>query len=714
TSTTLKEVYVDYLYYGPAEKAPSKLKTAGKDVTQVLSRGSVDNWELKTDNVDTADDQDFNPVNHRTYDMVIDRDSVPAEAFFVDFDGQGYGERYRDQFQYKGNNFDKESAWYSHNVRNEIYNTHTLDSKTGTMVLSNLKSKDANGNPLGAWIQTVVSGGDIGSTGVQLAAGKGHYAQIRFRVENCKSYAGDGNVSIFFSNSKDTETEGDVAKEERRAKVAVSNEEVLSGEFMTVTIPLDGTYYANSGTIDIMRVYIAGYTDNGTGSGRIIIDYIYVGPEQGMKQEIYGDYLYFGFTNTASDQFRYKGSVYGSTSSELKNYDTKGFWSSNTAGKDSACTIDVIDNDYLVFSDKASSTQYNFVHAGKLIKYSSFEAEEVIKYKLTGNDVFRIRFKITGNWSIYDNQTPGLSLEYAGGGRPAATVALNAELMDGEFHTLTMPMDTTQLKDDMAAGMTELNRVRINFSQIKDGVFTIDYIYVGPAELVESVTEKADYLFFDFTNNSAATTRYSNAAYGTYGKNFDIEGWHVNHTYSTPCLPTFSASAGTMSFKTIEQFYKDKKNTIPLATASECNFSKNHPLDFDLTGNEYFKVRMKIEGSTDTDANFRVTYADGPTSNNASIVSSFDRTIPATAIQNGEWFTLEGSIKFGSATKITALRFDVYNITMSASDKPITVTYDYIYVGPMEKANIAADSLYFGFDNDPEDQERYANHTYGG
>ena len=664
------------------------------EISYVQAGGSYSDWLVENEDIDTEDNQDFNPVNHRTYDMVIDRDNIPAEAFFADFDGTGYNNRYRLQPQYKGNDFDHKDYWFQETYANG--EKLSIDTVTGNAVLNTELEDKA---PDEHFLQTIEKPQKItNQTGesvpLNLIPGNGHIFQIRFCVENCK-LSTQKALEIVLRLSDDATT--NVSPDETTKgliKIPLNADEVFSGNYVTATYDMDNsTYYTAAQYIDSFRVNFSGMANET--AGRILIDYIYLGPEKGMDQDIYDEYLYFGFDNTTADVLRYKSSIYGSTA---RNYDLKTNWKSNTAGT----SINVTSDGYLVFSDQ-SDDEWNCIEPGGSV------GEDPIRYKVRENDVYQIRFKISGT-NVYPEpgETPLAALQFKDGGEPAAYCQIDLEeFMDGEFHTLTMPMNTSFFKNEEM-----LKRVRVDFSHILgDPTFTIDYVYIGPLSMADKVTQKADYLFFDFTNNDAAKSRYSNPAYGTYGKNFDIEGWHVNHTYCSE-LVSYNTAAGTISYKTDSDYYGT--TTIPFATASKCHFSEDHPLDFELTGKEYFKVRMKISGTTDTTANFRVTYADGPTSNNANKASSFDCTIPKTAIQNEEWFTLEGYIKFDGTSKITALRFDVYNISMNAANKPITVTYDYIYLGSVEKASVTTESLFFGFDNEEADRERYGSYVYGG
>ena len=215
----------------------------------------------------------------------------------------------------------------------------------------------------------------------------------------------------------------------------------------------------------------------------------------------------------------------------------------------------------------------------------------------------------------------------------------------------------------------------------------------------------SDHLYFDFTNNVSATERYQADIYG--GLNYDTGSWHYHHTYNTE--PVFDASPGTMSFTTTADC-PTTRDIHPVITSNNTSYTSGHPLSYVPTGNDYFKIRMKISGATDTDANFRLLYAsdDGTSSSN----KAFACAIPAGAINNG-YFVLEGYANFGGVDTVTAIRPEVYNLLISnPKTNPVTFTFDYIYIGSKEGAE-SGGSLYFDFNNSAEAQKRYDSISYG-
>jgi len=210
----------------------------------------------------------------------------------------------------------------------------------------------------------------------------------------------------------------------------------------------------------------------------------------------------------------------------------------------------------------------------------------------------------------------------------------------------------------------------------------------------------SDHLFFDFNDFTADRTRYTQDVYG--GLNYDTGGWHYNHWHDT--APAFDNSAGTLSFSKVA--YDADRSIHTLITSSDSSYSSGHPLRYVPKENDYFEITMKISGSPDTAANFRLKFASDDSNSSENI--AFSCTIPTGCINSGSFFTLSGylSSNFTSVDLVKAIRPEVYNLLMPANSTGLTITFDSIYIGPKGE-----DSLFFDFTG--KDNERYQNIAYG-
>ena len=186
----------------------------------------------------------------------------------------------------------------------------------------------------------------------------------------------------------------------------------------------------------------------------------------------------------------------------------------------------------------------------------------------------------------------------------------------------------------------------------------------------------ADNLYFDFTNDAAVQKRYATNLYG--GLNFDTGGWHYNHQHDA--APVFNNTAGTMTVKKVA--YNEDRQIHTVITSSNTSFSSGHPLAYVPSENDYVQIRMKISGATDTSASFRLRYATDDS--DVSTHVAYTQSLPASYINSGQFFILTGKLSaaFAKYDLITAIRPEIFDLTVPANKTGLTIVYDYIYVGP--------------------------------
>lgn len=189
----------------------------------------------------------------------------------------------------------------------------------------------------------------------------------------------------------------------------------------------------------------------------------------------------------------------------------------------------------------------------------------------------------------------------------------------------------------------------------------------------------ADHLFFDFTNDASAKARYATNLYG--GLNYDTGNWHYNHSHDA--APVFNNTAGTMTVKKVA--YNEERSIHTVITSSNTSYSSGHPLAFVPGKEDYVQVRMKITGSPDKTASFHLRFATDDS--NASTNIAYTAPIAAEHINSGQFFTITGKLSaaFGKYDLITAIRPEIFDLTVPAKATGLTVVYDYIYVGPESK-----------------------------
>ena len=679
--------------------------------------------------------QDFSRVEDTIYDMVMDRESIPSDAFYVDFDGEGYDARYKNGQQYGGYNFDEESAWYSHHVYDTSYNTHTLNEKAGTMELSNLTSTDEKGNPLGAWIQTIIPGKALGTTPLRLNAGQEHIAQIRFRVENCVSYNSDGNISLFFSGTSDSEnSDKNVALDSRRARFALSHADVTKGDYITARFSLDNSYYANSDTIDIIRLYIAGYKDDPTDNktGKIIIDYIYVGPKVGLPEDLEQhsridsreEYLFFDFNNTAADRLRYESPQYNGF-----NFDLVDNWEGRTTGwKDG--TEFAADGTMTV---RAGTATYSSIYIDTCV--ANGDDTRLLNYNAANAEVFQIRFRAS-NLIDSDGKVGAQIQFYADSStefkRSANGVGADGifdvkYLTNGEYYTVTGKIHQAQ------RDLGTIKRIIVWIGDLDNtvnpaGTVTFDHVYVGPQDILDNINRElaekeakentSDYLFFTFNNTDTDKLRYESPQYNSI--NFDsAANWEGRTTGYKDGTET--VSNGAITVKAGQTGY----SSIYIDSAVKNNDS-TRALNYDPSNAEVFQIRFKASNLDEGTGSFGAEvqfYWDFGTSYKRSEKAKFD----AKYLTNGEYYTVTGKITDAQRALGTVPRIIVWIGDFGTStDTTGTVTFDHVYIGPKDKLEEinkilaqeeeakSSEYLFFDFNNTGEDQLRYTAPQYNG
>ena len=176
----------------------------------------------------------------------------------------------------------------------------------------------------------------------------------------------------------------------------------------------------------------------------------------------------------------------------------------------------------------------------------------------------------------------------------------SSSYVDGEYDTLQFTFPSrhygktiTSLRLDPYSGDTTIGKT-----------FTIDYIYIGPADKAPSTYEGN--LLFDFKNDEEAERRYASGAYGD--RNFD------QSTYSTSALSSQGiwyingnqVSNVDLAGETIALTMKDGANWGYLATAQSLKYYTNpgdivqvrfKTLNMELPANT--AMRMQFFASTD-------------------------------------------------------------------------------------------------------------------
>ena len=407
-------------------------------------------------------------------------------------------------------------------------------------------------------------------------------------------------------------------------------------------------------------------------------------------------YLFFDFTNLTADKRRYTNTVY-----QGYNFDTAG-WKINTnyVSSQSYNNNDIGTTAITMISGK------NNPYLQTIGSTDSFNATP-LNYKPSTADVAVLRFKLQNCALVSGAATPQLRLYYIKNG--VTTGVVNSDYISANFSASALNSNkyiTVVIPTNAAfRGASSINAIRPVFFNVtsasgKNGVITLDSIYVGPAQNTS--------LYFDFRNDGAAQKSYSDSIYD--GNNYDTGSWCFNSS-RLDSLRYEGSGLGTLTL------YLQEGGTAPyIQTTDHTKSFTANAMQFTPASAEVAVIRFKMKGCTPIDptANATVRFTYGKNNEGADLASSqaFSAAIPTAALNSGEYLTLVVPVNadFKAAELIHALRICFNNVT-HLSGAVGEIVLDYVFVGPRMAA---PDLLYFDFTNDAAAKLRYRSSLYGG
>ena len=702
--------------------------------------------------------QDNGNVGDQLYDFKIDKDSIPSNVFFADFDGTGAEKRYNKHLLYNGLDFDKVAS--NGRAVNWVTNTNnmnlpTIDQKAGFLVLT---MKNADKRP---YIQT----------GIHLAEHfqlkfhpeENQYLQLRMRLKDFVLREGQTHPLLKFyfytGVNKGTDAEGvvhytsngDLAE---LATIAVQKDldaELLnSGEFFTLTLPLTDKF-TNADLATAFRITIDNIESKDADHlGAVIIDYLYVGRLtdrdglQDMDHESGAAAMLFDFKNDASAALRYTGAQYQKNQQNI-NYDTQSRWAVYGAtdnGKDSGYSMNTtagvinvpVGNATVKDSnnkDRYGPYLYMTNSSGEGITYTeNSEPDWLLNYKVpSGRLYFHVRFKVSG--SAFDpletgDQNPYVQCTIAGYDSAGKRIDDHPRLhydkayaSNGKDVVGVVEITKNIQKLDFAS----IQNIYVRFVHLhqsatnKKGQIQVDYIYVGPESdpaKVRSMQEETA-VFIDFNNTDLDKQRYSGTMYS--GVNYDIKENWINDWFD---LENIGSGFMKLTPKRQAEHESGYGSVYPKPKESS-------KLNYTLTGNDHIQMRVRFVNVTQhgTKApNAKVFFGpeDAPFTS-AGQVEGYDYnanqkfwSLNKEDVESGKWITL--TFDLAEHTWVNGrpdtIRFLFPGFQQIKIEDGGYILIDYLYLGPKVDANPTCDSLFFGFENEEIDQLRYESDTYSG
>ncbi len=732
-----------------------------KEVFSYNVVGTTDEKYQWTDVTSAGKDtlQDNGVPGDEVYNLVIDKEAIPSTAFFADFDGEGYADRYSVDALYKGYDYDayhmdgdkkRATNWVINEINSDFA---VIDPDAGTLSFTMNPSKTS------AYVQTG-SALVIRNSTLNLIPVENSFAQVRLKLKN---FMPDGSglepqVRIYYYDS-----DSDRSDKLQFDYVRISEEHLNSDEFFTVRIPLS-KQYEQEAYIDRVRVQLWYTKSMGEDKpGVFTLDYFYVGPEMGPKESVDSEYLYFGFDGTEGDALRYSAGIY---SEDKLNYDSEDGtnWASSHAKKDSANeSYHEIDNREGTISleiegqpiSGASNCGPIFMLTSTGSKpYSGSDAipdASPLRFDARNAEYFQIRFKLE-NCTLSDADTgKGFVILYnyidaSGTGKHASDIKYVDYFTDSEDYTtlrFAIPKNSKMKKE--AVTITSIGlRFRGLMGKDGGGKITIDEIFIGTEEAMYCLDESSRNLFFDFNNTDEDHIRYSAESYGGYNYD-DPDMRHWGMSYGGETTSGYGAEEGSSS--TANRYEIDKGilsiaipnkpfneqtriGTTAIATSKDdpkkpSGYYPWHenpermPLNFPAKYAEYIQIRFRVQdcvamdtGDPNVGVIFYCSEEDGRTDykiyNSTSYTITDDYITLRFKTHNGSYGRLQ------DVETILGVGVAFRNIKSATADSTTSMVHiDYLYIGEMVEANPAASSLYYSFENTEADRDRYDSDTYG-
>jgi len=548
--------------------------------------------------------------------------------------------------------------------------------------------------------------------------------QIRFKMENYTSPNNNPYVSLHpaFDGKNSVE-------DETKIRDWFDVKYLTNGEYYVASLPLTEASYKHT-YLSSLRAYFGSVNcPSEDVSGKIIIDYIYIGPAD--KKPV-GEHLYFGFTDRGADWDRYNTPLYGN--GNFYNYDT-GTWQHRTstlqsisfdATEEGKFVLTTKDNNTLHSKDANGNPLYN--KDGTLANLgneawiqASFKPKTGLNmnYHPKEGDVLLLRFRMV-NIKKADGKTLGVRFAFHTAREEVANVsplysfnteACPAGATGGEYVEMRIGLwdKATYQRELLTSFRLTFTGLALKDPGLESGKIEIDYIYIG---------READFPHMDRLYNRVWQTVTDGTS-------------HTGETQETDFVNRTVYDLNTCADS--ERFYlgfDDTENGFKVIEAKAIGDTDFPSVHMDLTGltfnpakAEVYQVRFKLEnfaqgkyinnGKEITHAQPYVDLHYKPNDEtafgeNKIAGNSWLKYYGAEYRTNGEFITmtLDLTENFCKASKINTLRFYFGGIEAPADGTNGILSIDYIYIGPRDRT--PADTVY-GYDPSYNDDSMLSN-----
>ena len=507
------------------------------------------------------------------------------------------------------------------------------------------------------------------------------------------------------------------------------------------------SYVASMETIEAIYLRFTNVAPSGSSNGTILVDYLYLGPEEDSDKirQMQETSIYFGFNNTDADKQRYSGTVYSAVNADIKNNWTNHYFTPE------------IENGMLKLTPTTNQKNHETGYGSTYLIPSDTSS---LNYKMTGNDVLEIRLRFVnakkhpntkvgyGRVKICfgDESAPYTSKTLEDGTKQEAErydwKVEDTDLISGNWVTYKIDLADYTWKHGEADTIRFITPIVQDVDFGNNGYVLIDYIYLGPKV---DAKPKCESLFFGFENEEIDQGRYESDTYSNHNYDLlpatgDAEGFTTDPALNSNAFSyTIDNEIGLLTLEVTDKLSTENIRGPYLTTSDlydhgEFRSSNQYTVEYVPENAEYMQIRFRTNNCVKSD--------NAPRDMNVIFLyDGYDKDGNYVDFNtyNGEAYIrgyYEAKDKFQVLTMpLTEAIRDMLMISNfgirfqhMSSDGGGTVDIDYIYVGPgelapdpvygydssYEDATYPEDVLFFGFENEEGDRQRYASEIYGG
>lgn len=349
-----------------------------------------------------------------------------------------------------------------------------IDNTAGTLSVNVATTKFSTN--YGPWVATTKKHGTYTYGGNQSQPlsydpANADYIQLRFKVTGCTVTTGKTpTVTVVYDYTDPTTLNVTRCDYSMTATYTATDE-----EYQTLTIALEDVF---KNAVEINNIGFRFYHLISGGDGKVVIDYIYVGPEETLPTKA----MFFDFTNDSAAKERYASTTYGGN-----NYDANpDIWTRTPANNSISVTNTGLGTLNLDLEDPATGgTPFAQTSTGATVYGTN-----PLDYRPNENDVVQIRFRAENVTLVAGTTAMQFNLYYKADGEFLTTETGGAFvkqlvelewLYSGQYYTVNL-----ELPDNFTQANV-INAIRPQFVNLReisgaDGRVFIDYIYIGPQE----------------------------------------------------------------------------------------------------------------------------------------------------------------------------------------------------------------------------------------